>query len=101
MKRRADGPLLEAKRVLKPHGVLIAAFLNRYELFRYAASRDPHLLHDEADAFESMLADWAGALQVATRLFRERLLLVVSHRDCALYEWVRAWNSLTLSTVRV
>ena len=45
----------EAKRVLRPGGILFAAFLNRYELFRYAAQHDPELLVREPDVFEALL----------------------------------------------
>lgn len=45
----------EAVRVLRPRGVLFAAFLNLYELWRYAAQYNPHLLIQEPDVFEALL----------------------------------------------
>ena len=48
--------IAEAKRILKPGGVLFAAFLNRFGLIRFLARFQPELIKQDADIVESILA---------------------------------------------
>jgi ubiquinone/menaquinone biosynthesis C-methylase UbiE len=52
--------LEEARRVLKPGGMLFAVFLNRYSLFRYAAKLDPTLIWRDQALVESVLQQGSG-----------------------------------------
>jgi len=45
----------EARRVLKPGGIIFAAFLNRYGLVRYVAKEECDLLGDEPEFIKSLL----------------------------------------------
>jgi ubiquinone/menaquinone biosynthesis C-methylase UbiE len=47
--------LTEARRVLKPGGCLLVAFISRYAALRYAAAHEPNWPLEEPEAFESVL----------------------------------------------